>query len=69
MKTYSIEIRVDFDDDEKYQIIENSARDLARQLYAMATLIKDRRNPQIAFQSGDMFVKNSELDIMQEQED
>lgn len=64
MRTYTIELRVDFQEDEKYDIMLQSAREMARQMLTVAMMIKDKREPQIMLQAGDMFEKNADLEII-----
>jgi hypothetical protein len=64
MRTYVIELRVDFQTDDKYDITTEAAREMARQLLATAMMLKDKRDPQISFSSGDMFEANKDLEII-----
>lgn len=64
MRTYSIELKADFQDDEKHEILLQAAREKARELLAIALMLKDKREPQIAFQTGDMFERNKDLEIL-----
>lgn len=66
MRTYTIELRADFQDDEKHDILLQAAREMARQLLATALMLKDKREPQISFSSGDMFERNKDLEILTE---
>lgn len=64
MRTYTIELRADFQSEEKYDILTEAAREKARELLAIALMIKDKRDPQISFSTGDMFERNNDLTIM-----
>lgn len=64
METVTIELRFDFQDADKNEIILQAAREKARELLATAMMLKDKRDPQISFQSGNMFERNRELEIM-----
>ena len=64
MLTFEIQLRVEDVDDEKKQIIVEACREKARELYAIAHLLKEKRDPQIMFQTGDMFETNKDLEIL-----
>lgn len=64
MRTYKIELRVDFDSEEKYEIVLQAAREMARNLLSTSMLLKDKRDPQISLESGDMFERNTDLEIL-----
>jgi hypothetical protein len=64
MKTYTIELRADFQDDEKHAVLLQAVRQSAREMLSTALLLKDKREPQISLQSGDMFERNSDLEII-----
>lgn len=64
MRTYTIELRADFVDDSKYDLLAIAAREMARQLLSTALLLKDKRDPQIAYSSGDMFSRDKDLEII-----
>lgn len=66
MRTYTIELRADFMDDEKHDILLSAVREAARTMLATALLLKDKRDPQIALQTGDMFETNKDLDVMED---
>lgn len=67
MKTYTVELRADFVDDEKHDILLEAVREAARTMLTTAMMLKDKRDPQIALQAGDMFEKNSDLEIFNEE--
>ena len=64
MRTYTIELKADFQDEDKHDVLLQVAREKARELLSMALLLKDKREPQIAFQTGDMFERNKDLEII-----
>lgn len=68
MRTYTIELRADFVDEDKHEILLGMAREKARELLSYAILLKDKREPQISLQSGDMFEANKELVILSDEE-
>lgn len=63
MRTITIELRVDFQEEEKYDIILEAVREGARTMLGTAVLLKDKRDPQISVQHGDMFERNKELEV------
>lgn len=67
MKTYTIELRADFVDDEKHDILLEAVREAARTMLTTAMMLKDKRDPQIALQAGDMFEKNKDLEILNDE--
>lgn len=64
MRTFTIELRVDFQDSEKYDAMLDLARQAARELMATALLLRDKRDPTIAFSTGDMFSKDENMEII-----
>lgn len=64
MRTYTIELRADFQDESKYDIMMEAMREMARQALTTAIMLKDKRDPQISLQSGDMFERNKDLEII-----
>lgn len=68
MRTYTIELRADFVEESKHDILLEAAREKARELLSTALLLKDKREPQISLECGDMFERNKDLEIMGENE-
>lgn len=64
MRTYTVELRADFIEDGKHDILLQAVREAARTMLATAMLLKDKRDPQIALQTGDMFETNKDLNVM-----
>lgn len=64
MLTFEIQLRTEDIDEEKKAIIVEACREKARELYAIAHLLKEKRDPQIMFQTGDMFETNKDLEIL-----
>lgn len=64
MRTYTIELRVDFVDSDRYDSMLELARMAARELMTTALLLRDKRDPQIAFSTGDMFSKDENMEII-----
>lgn len=69
MRTYTVELRADFVDEDKHDILLAAVREAARTMLATALLLKDKREPQIALQTGDMFQTNKDLDVMEGTDD
>ena len=68
-RTYKIELRMDFDDDKLHDLLTDVARDAARHMLATAMLLKDnKREPSIALEAGDMFLRDKELSILEDGE-
>lgn len=63
LKTFTIELRVDYDSPEKEQIILDAAKVAAKHLYTTAVLIADKRKPDIALSTSDLFVGASEISL------
>jgi uncharacterized protein YhaN len=64
MRTFTIELRVDFDSDmkaEKEEVIKQAALQAARQLLTQAMLVSGKRQPQCVVHSGDFFNGPEEL--------
>lgn len=64
MRTYTIELRCDFDSNDKYDAMLEAMRELARNTMATALMLKDKRDPQVAFKTSDMFSKDDNLEIL-----
>lgn len=64
ISTYIIELRVEFADESKQNIVLDLVRQSARDLYAASQMLKDKREPQISLMTGDMFEKNEDLSIL-----
>ena len=63
MRTFTIELRADFQENDKYDLMLEAARATARELLATAMLLKDKRDPHISLQCGDMFEQDRDLEI------
>ncbi len=62
LKTFTIEIRVDFDDPKKNDTMKVQARKAAYLLLTNALLLQDsKRVPKVSLQSGDMFESDTEI--------
>lgn len=73
MRTYKIELRVDFLDKDKFKHLEAAAKTAAKHLYTQALLLQDKRAPQIALEGSDFFSSTEEIsladDIPQDEEE
>jgi len=54
-KTYSIQLKINFDDDSRHDIAMEMMREAAKMVLTRATLIADNRKPQVVLQSEDYF--------------
>ncbi len=61
MRTYTIELRVDYADKAKFEIIKTAAKMAAKHIYSTAVLIQDKGKPEIALSSGDFFSAEEEI--------
>jgi hypothetical protein len=64
MRTYTIELRADFVDAEKYDLLMTAVRQAAREVLTTAVMLQDKRPPQVSLQSGDMFERNKDLQVL-----
>lgn len=64
MRTYKIELRADFQDDEKYNLLLDLCRAAARELLGSALLLKDKRDPLMRLEMGDMFSRDENVELI-----
>ena len=64
MRTYTIELRADFKDEQKFDILLEVVREAARTMISTAQLLKDSRDPSISLETGDMFMREKDLSIL-----
>lgn len=65
-KTYTVEIKVDFDDEERHELMIPVLRKAARNLLTNASLLADNhRQPQVAVRSEDFFAGPEEISAME----
>lgn len=70
MRTFTIELRCRFADESKYDIMTEHVRDAARTILSTAMLLKDNNSePQIMLSAGDMFERNKDMALFQENEE
>jgi len=65
LMTWSIEVRVDFNDKSKTAIMEKAVRSAAKELLTVARLLADGREPDIAISTTDMFVGREEIALFE----
>lgn len=61
MRTVTIELRFDADEEEKHQVMLDVAKQAAKHLFASALLISTKRKPDIAMFTSDMFAGKEEI--------
>jgi hypothetical protein len=66
-RTFRIELRVEFDDETKYDLIRGALRSTARKLLTQAVMIADVRRPQVYIES-DSFAEGNEKISLSEDE-
>ena len=72
LKTWTIELRVDFDtatQEQKNKIMLKAVCAMAKQLITTATLIADKRKPDISIQTDDMFAGRASVEMFDEDDD
>lgn len=70
MRTYTIELRCDFDDESRYGVILDAIKMEAKALLTTASLIQDnRRKPQIAVSGGDFFFGTEDISLVDDGEE
>jgi hypothetical protein len=68
LKIWTIEIRVDFEDPSRNDIMLDDIRTHTKELLATARLLADGRKPDIAIQSDDMFEGRDKIDMWSPEE-
>lgn len=63
MRTLTIELRFDADEEDKHEVLREAAMAAAKHLYTNALLISTKRKPQIAMYSSDMFAGQEEIEL------
>lgn len=69
IRTFTIEVRVDHQKDDKDELIKEAVKVAAKNLLSTALLLQDKRPPQIAVTSGDMFESDTEIMLVDAPED
>ena len=65
-RTYRIEVKVDFNDDDRHQYVAEISRRYARDILSSVMLLQDGRKPMVALQIEDSFIGSEEIDLMPE---
>lgn len=65
LKNWLIDLRVDFDGDHKAEIMLKAVRQAAKELLTTAELIADKRKPDIAIHSEDMFEGREQIALFE----
>jgi hypothetical protein len=68
-RKWRIEVKVDFDDEGKHPTFEKLVKIKAKELLAMAMLLKDRREPQLVVTNGSVFIPQSEIEMAGDEEE
>jgi hypothetical protein len=68
MRTIKIELRYDFDNEEKDEIMRDAARMAAKHLFTTAALVSDRRPPEIMLQGDNFFEGKYEISLAEDLE-
>lgn len=63
-KTYRIELKIDFNDDNNHEVMLGIAKQYARDLLGSAMLLQDGRKPAVALMTDDSFHGVDEIDLM-----
>jgi hypothetical protein len=65
-KTYRIELKIDFADDTRHELVEQLVRQYGRDLLSSTMLLQDGRKPLVALVVDDSFVGTEEIELLQE---
>lgn len=65
-KTYRIELKIDFNDDSRHEVLTDIAKQYARDLLASAMLLQDGRKPVVALITDDSFTGTDEIELLDE---
>lgn len=65
-RTFTIQLRVEFDDESKYDTMRNILRVSARKLLTQATMIADARRPQVYIESDSWAEGNESINLNEE---
>lgn len=68
LMTWTIEVRADFDDPSKNKLLLDDIKQHVKEINATALLLADKRQPQVAFSTSDMFVGSEKIDLFVEGE-
>lgn len=65
-RTFTIQLRIEFDDESKYDTMRNILRVSARKLLTQATMIADARRPQVYIESDSWAEGNERINMNEE---
>jgi hypothetical protein len=65
-QTFTVEVKVDFEDKEHADVVHQAARDAARTLLAVSMMLPTKRKPKITLRTSDHFNGVTELNIDEE---
>lgn len=68
-RTYTLHLKVDFEDKSKFGLCEEMLRRTARTILTKATLLADNKKPVVALESADFFEGEFEVDYTEEDAD
>lgn len=66
MRTLTIELRFDADEEDKHEVLREAAKQAAKHLFTQAVLISTKRKPQIAMYTSDMFAGQEEISLAED---
>ena len=62
-KTYTIELKVNFTEEGKHDVMREALRDAVRTVLTTAMMLADKGKPQVALHSSDFFYGNEALTL------
>jgi hypothetical protein len=68
LKTYIIELRIDFNDDARADLMLTGVRQQAKELLTTARLLADGRKPDISISNNDIYIGREEIDLFTKEE-
>ena len=68
-RKWRIEIKVDFDDENKHPVFEKAVKREAKVLLATAMLLRDKRDPQLAVSNEGVFIPRNEIEMAGDEEE
>jgi hypothetical protein len=68
MKTYALELRMDFADKARHDDLVKAMRQSAKLLFTQASLLSDGRTPEVALRCEDFFEGTAELEVVTDDE-
>ena len=68
-RKWRIEIKVDFDDENKHPVFEKAVKREAKVLLATAMLLRDKRDPQLAVSNEGVFIPREQIEMAEDEEE